>query len=124
MRIALAQINNTVGDLDANAAKILDFARQAERAGAEAVAFPELALTGYPPRDLVEKYSFLARTEEALQAIAKESANLKTSADCRLCRPRAREFAHPGAKCGGGHRGRQGGLQAVQDAAAELRCLR
>ena len=66
MRIALAQINNTVGDLDGNSAKILDFARQAERAGAEVVAFPELALTGYPPRDLVEKHSFLDRTAEAL----------------------------------------------------------
>ena len=50
MRIALAQINNTVGDLEGNSAKILDFARQAESAGAEVVAFPELALTGYPPR--------------------------------------------------------------------------
>ena len=79
MRIALAQINNTVGDLDANAAKILDFARQGERAGADLVVFPELALTGYPPRDLVEKYSFLERTEEALQSIARESANLKVS---------------------------------------------
>ncbi len=76
MRIALAQINNTVGDLDANAAKILDFARQGERAGAEVVAFPELALTGYPPRDLVEKHSFLDRTEAALESIVKESANL------------------------------------------------
>lgn len=76
MRIALAQIDNTVGDLDGNAAKILDFARQGERAGAEVVAFPELALTGYPPRDLVEKHSFLDRTEQTLQSIARESANL------------------------------------------------
>jgi NAD+ synthase/NAD+ synthase (glutamine-hydrolysing) len=76
MRIALAQINNTVGDLEANAAKILDFSRRAERSGAEVVAFPELALTGYPPRDLVEKYSFLDRTAEALDRIARESAAL------------------------------------------------
>ncbi len=76
MRIALAQINNTVGDLDGNAAKILDFARQAERAGAEVVAFPELALTGYPPRDLVEKHSFLERTATALDGIARDSAHL------------------------------------------------
>jgi NAD+ synthase/NAD+ synthase (glutamine-hydrolysing) len=76
MRIALAQINNTVGDLDGNSAKILDFARHAERAGAEVVAFPELALTGYPPRDLVEKHSFLDRTAVALYRIAEESANL------------------------------------------------
>jgi len=76
MRVALAQINNTVGDLEANAAKIMDFARQGERAGAEVVAFPELALTGYPPRDLVEKTSFLERTEDALHSIARQSANL------------------------------------------------
>ena len=76
MRIALAQINNTVGDLEANAAKILDFAVRAEKAGAEVVAFPELALTGYPPRDLVEKYSFLDRTELALQSVAQASTRL------------------------------------------------
>jgi len=76
MRIALAQINNTVGDLEANAAKILDFSRRAQRAGADAVAFPELALTGYPPRDLVEKHSFLDRTAQALDGIARESAQL------------------------------------------------
>ncbi len=79
MRIALAQINNTVGDLEGNAAKILDFARQGERAGADLVAFPELALTGYPPRDLVEKHSFLDRSEDTLQSIAKDSANLGVS---------------------------------------------
>ena len=76
MRIALAQINNTIGDLEANAARILDFARRAEHAGAELVAFPELALTGYPPRDLVEKRSFLERTASALDGIARDSANL------------------------------------------------
>jgi len=76
MRIALAQINNTVGDLDANAAKILEFARRAELAGAEVVAFPELALTGYPPRDLVEKQSFLDRTACALHKLARETASL------------------------------------------------
>lgn len=76
MRIAQAQINNTVGDLEANAAKILDFSRRAEQAGADVVAFPELALTGYPPRDLVEKSSFLDRTAEVLDNIANASAGL------------------------------------------------
>jgi NAD+ synthase (glutamine-hydrolysing) len=76
MRIALAQINNTVGDLEANASRILDFARRAEHAGAELVAFPELALTGYPPRDLVEKRSFLERTAAVLDGIVRDSANL------------------------------------------------
>lgn len=76
MRIALAQINNTVGDLGANASRILDFAARAVAAGAEVVAFPELALTGYPPRDLVEKRSFLERTNTALEGIARDSAHL------------------------------------------------
>ena len=76
MRIALAQINNTVGDLAANSAKIIEFARQAKDRDAGLVVFPELALTGYPPRDLVEKQSFLARTEEALQQVAHDSAAL------------------------------------------------
>ena len=75
MRIALGQIDNTVGDLATNAAKILDYAKRAQQAGAEVIAFPELALTGYPPRDLVEKLSFLNRTEEALESIARDSAN-------------------------------------------------
>ena len=79
MRIALAQINNTIGDLDGNAAKILDYARRAEHAGADLVAFPELALTGYPPRDLVEKPSFLDRTAEVLEAIIRESASLNVA---------------------------------------------
>jgi NAD+ synthase/NAD+ synthase (glutamine-hydrolysing) len=76
MRIALAQIDNTVGDLDANAAKILDFARQGARTGAELIVFPELALTGYPPRDLVEKHSFLDRTACVLEKLAEETAGL------------------------------------------------
>lgn len=59
MRSALAQINSTVGDLAGNAARITDFARRAAAGGAELVVFPELALTGYPPRDLLEKQSFL-----------------------------------------------------------------
>jgi NAD+ synthase (glutamine-hydrolysing) len=76
MRIALAQINTTVGDLDGNAQKILDFARRADAERADLVVFPELAITGYPPRDFVEKQSFLDRTAEALQCVAKRSAKL------------------------------------------------
>jgi len=79
MRIALAQINNTVGDLDANRAKIVEFAKRAEAGGADVVVFPELALSGYPPRDLVEKHSFLDRTEAALNALACGTKLLKTT---------------------------------------------
>jgi NAD+ synthase/NAD+ synthase (glutamine-hydrolysing) len=79
MRLALAQINNTVGDLDANAAKILEFAQRADQLSADVTVFPELALTGYPPRDLVEKHSFLDRTATALETLAAQTANLKTA---------------------------------------------
>src|SRR5436305_10683343 len=79
MRIAIAQINNTVGDLRVNHANILDFAHRGEQAGADLVIFPELALTGYPPRDLVEKHSFLDRTAQALDSIVRESAGMKTA---------------------------------------------
>ena len=66
MKLALAQINATVGALKENAAKILDFAGRAKEGGAELVIFPELAITGYPPKDLIEKAGFV---EENLQAL-------------------------------------------------------
>ncbi|BDC48614.1 NAD+ synthase [Bryobacterales bacterium F-183] len=66
MRLALGQINPTVGDLRGNAAKMLEYANRAAEGNASLVVFPELSLNGYPPRDLVEKPSFLARTEEVL----------------------------------------------------------
>jgi NAD+ synthase (glutamine-hydrolysing) len=70
MRIALGQTNPTVGDLPGNAAKMLEYAHRAAEGNANLVVFPELSLNGYPPRDLVEKPSFLARTESALQDLA------------------------------------------------------
>ena len=70
MKIALAQINPTVGDFTGNTAKILDFTERAKAAGAELVIFPELAVCGYPPADFLEKDSFVARTGEALVQIA------------------------------------------------------
>ena len=60
MRIALAQINTTVGDFDGNAAKILAAYRRGVDEGAELVVCPELAITGYPPRDLLLKNGFIA----------------------------------------------------------------
>lgn len=58
-RIALAQINSTVGALTRNRAKIIDYAKNALKAGAELVVFPELSLCGYPPEDLVLKPHFI-----------------------------------------------------------------
>ena len=82
MRIALAQINTTVGDLEGNTALILRTAREAAERGAELAVFPELAINGYPPRDLVEKESFLDRTEEQLQRLASETAGLDLALIC------------------------------------------
>ena len=82
MKIALAQTNSTVGDLDGNANLILSFASRARALGAEAAVFPELTLTGYPPRDLLEKQNFLDQTEQQLERVAAESANLGITIIC------------------------------------------
>ena len=70
MRIALAQINPTVGDFSGNFEKIASFLARASERGAELVVFPELATSGYPPADLLEKESFARRAEESLAKIA------------------------------------------------------
>jgi NAD+ synthase/NAD+ synthase (glutamine-hydrolysing) len=70
VKIALGQINPTVGDFSGNAAKIIEFAQRAQRAGAGLILFPELAVCGYPPRDLVERASFVARNRETVEKIA------------------------------------------------------
>ena len=70
MRIALGQINPTVGDFAGNAAKISEFALRAKAGGAGLALFPELSVCGYPPRDLVERSSFVSRNREAIERIA------------------------------------------------------
>jgi len=70
VKIALGQINPTVGDFSGNAAKIIQFAQEARSAGAGLILFPELAVCGYPPRDLVERPSFVARNRESAEQIA------------------------------------------------------
>jgi NAD+ synthase (glutamine-hydrolysing) len=71
LRVAVAQIDTTVGDFPGNVAKILAYGRRAEQAGADLVLFPELAVCGYPPRDLVERASFVTATEAAADRIAR-----------------------------------------------------
>jgi len=73
VKIALGQINPTVGDFSGNAAKMIQFAGQARAAGAGLILFPELAVCGYPLRDLVERSSFLARNRESAEKIASET---------------------------------------------------
>ncbi len=74
MRIALAQINTTVGDLAGNEAKIMEGARRARAEKADVVLFPELTTTGYPPRDLLLKKDFIAKNLAVLHRLAAASA--------------------------------------------------
>jgi NAD+ synthase (glutamine-hydrolysing) len=76
MRLALAQINTTVGDLDGNRERILARLAEAKEAGAEVVLFPELAVTGYPPEDLLLRPSFVEAAEESLAEIAREARGI------------------------------------------------
>jgi len=70
VKIALGQINPTIGDFTGNSKKIIEFSRQALALGAEMVLFPELAVCGYPPRDLLEKPAFVERNHEVVDQIA------------------------------------------------------
>ncbi|MDA1062436.1 MAG: NAD+ synthase [Chloroflexi bacterium] len=76
LRVALAQINSTVGDLEGNRALCLDAARRAADLQADLVAFPELAICGYPPEDLLLRASFIADASAALLALARDAAGL------------------------------------------------
>ncbi len=77
MKAALAQINATVGDLAGNARKIAASARSAHAQGARLVVAPELALTGYPPEDLLLRPAFMQASEQALHGLAAELADLE-----------------------------------------------
>ena len=76
MKIALGQINPTVGDFSGNATKIIDFSRRAQAAGAGLIVFPELSVCGYPPRDLVERPSFVTHNREAAERIAAQTKGI------------------------------------------------
>src|SRR6266576_2680556 len=73
MRLALAQMNSVVGDLDGNRDRILSRLEEAKAAGADLVLFPELAVTGYPPEDLLLRPGFLRAAEESLAEIARST---------------------------------------------------
>src|ERR671937_1208733 len=76
MRLALAQINTTVGDLDGNREKILQGLAEARAASADLVLFPELAVTGYPPEDLLLRPGFVRAAAESLRELARETRGL------------------------------------------------
>jgi len=76
VKIALGQINPTVGDFAGNAARIIEFSRRAREGGAELVVFSELCVCGYPPRDLVEKPSFVQANCRTASQIAESTRGI------------------------------------------------
>ncbi len=85
MKIALGQVNPTVGDFSGNAGKHIEFSRRAQANGAGLILFPELSVCGYPPRDLVERPSFVAHNRETAQDIAEATRGI--SVICGLVTP-------------------------------------
>ncbi|MDE2986782.1 MAG: NAD+ synthase [Chloroflexota bacterium] len=80
LRASLAQINSTVGDLEGNAARIIDQIRESESIGSDLVAFPELALTGYPPEDLVLRRGFVEDNLATLRRVCDATSGLHVTA--------------------------------------------
>ena len=76
MKIALAQINVIIGDFEANTRKILDYISRAKSQGADLVVFPELATTGYPPRDFLEFTDFIEKAEKSIEQIKQVTDNI------------------------------------------------
>jgi NAD+ synthetase len=77
MKIAIAQFNTVLGDLSGNVARILEFASRADASGASLLVTPELALTGYPPEDLLIRRDFRAASERALDDLAAKSGRAR-----------------------------------------------
>src|ERR1700749_1071699 len=73
LHIGMCQLDSTVGDLAGNERKILEGLRTARAAGAQLVLFPELAITGYPPEDLLLKEHFLTDARASLERIAEQN---------------------------------------------------
>ena len=78
IRVALGQLNFTVGDIDGNAARSVEAIRRSTQMGAQVLVLPELALTGYPPEDLVLKSGFVPANQRALEAVASHTGDLLT----------------------------------------------
>jgi NAD+ synthase (glutamine-hydrolysing) len=76
VRIALAQMNSVVGDIDGNRDRIVERLGEAREAGADLVLFPELAVTGYPPEDLLLRPGFVRAAAQSLEAIAREAKGI------------------------------------------------
>ena len=114
MKIALAQINPTVGDFSGNLEKIVAASRRAAALGARLTVFSELAICGYPPADFLEKPSFLARCRTAVDELAAATRELQTAVLAGVALPAEGERGKPGSPATG--RRRWGGKPAVNAA--------
>lgn len=95
MKIALAQINPTVGDFTGNREKIVSASRRAAELGARLTVFSELAICGYPPADFLEKPSFLARCRNAVYELAEATRGLSTAVLAGVALPAPAESGKP-----------------------------
>lgn len=95
MKIALAQIDPTVGDFTGNLEKIVESSRRAAALGARLTVFSELALCGYPPADFLEKPSFLARCRESVDELAEATRNLPTAVLAGVALPATGDTGKP-----------------------------
>ena len=100
IRVAAAQLNTVVGDLEGNAARILAAYDEAEAAGCDLVVFPELTVTGYPPEDLLLRPAFVAQAAETLEKIAARTA--RAAAVIGFAEP-GRDLHNAAAVCANGH---------------------
>jgi NAD+ synthetase len=114
VKIALAQINPTVGDFSGNLEKIVAASRRAAALGARLTVFSELAICGYPPADFLEKPSFLARCRTAVDELAAATRELQTAVLAGVALPAEGERGKPGSPATG--RRRWGGKPAVNAA--------
>ena len=99
LRVAAAQINATVGDLAGNVERILAAIDAAEAAGADLVAFPELAITGYPPEDLLLRPAFVAEAQRAMEKVAARTSRTVAVVGFPLAE---RDLSNAAAVCAGG----------------------
>ena len=82
MKIALVQINPVIGDFEKNCSKIKSWSEKAKSRGCDLVIFPELAISGYPPQDLLERKSFLAAHDIAISKLLGELPDLDVMFGC------------------------------------------
>src|SRR6266700_7919230 len=99
MRLALAQIDPTVGDLEGNRDLILARIEEARAAGADLVVLPELAVTGYPPEDLLLRPAFVAEAQRALEKVAARTGQTVAVVGFPLAE---RDLYNAAAVCAGG----------------------